>query len=1197
MELSSELALFARALERAFDPATIERGLKDVNAGTVITSNPSPTGIVVKLRGDAYVAHYFVQAQMKPERFVYSTCTCPMLGKCKHVVAAIAYAHTHGHKASLRALSEDLSHVVAPASNSKTPQEIAEAFLRFKRETPPNAIAIEADSEAAVTTRIPAALEDGQPRSWGAAAVDDGLSYTAQSWIDSLEKRTKIFSLAAAHASAGAATAPKLTRLFYVIHLAASGNFAFRSWLEINIAQRRSSGEWGKVKQWANWRGLLDTSAIELEHPQDERIVEMLLARGLNEDFAAADVRNVEARLYSRLIKTLTETGRLFTPQALGRTSLRLKNTELVQPTWVPLKGDQTRLGLNLEEGSVAFLIKDAVWAINNDSNTIFELNVAVPLQEIGALFSGPAILQNELNYLKGRWDSYNLPLVPDPRVSAVQMVEAVPMVPVLTLQTLSQAANAWARTGSRSITVETATLMFDYAGTQVKPIPPAPSVMRLNTQTQSHEMLPRDGKAEAAALETMTINNFIPLIRHPQFGQASANSIADPASPHVYAAANGAALAHFIEEEMPLLEAAGWRINIDPSFKPNYVSIDDFEASLEDTAGGWFSLTLGVRIGDKRVDIAPVLVELRQRYPNLFRPTLASDEPERVPKRIYVTMPDGAVVALPVDRMRKIMSTVTDLLSDGAGKQNIKIAATDLGRLAVLDALLEKNLHASKAARERLTLLKSFHGLEAVAPPTDLQATLRSYQQHGLNWLQFLRQYQLGGLLADDMGLGKTVQALAHIALEKQTGRLTAPVLVVAPTSVVFNWRAEAQRLTPGLKILVLHGLLRAKQFSEIAQHDLIITSYALLPRDITALAKMKFYLVVLDEAHYVKNATTQAAKAVRALDVKHRLCLTGTPVENNLSELWALYDFLMPGFLGTSQNFKQYYRNPIEKDGNLDLRALLAKRVTPFLLRRRKEEVEKELPARTDMTRMVELSAAQTDLYESIRVVMDKKVRDAIYTRGEARSRIVILDALLKLRQVCCDPRLVQLPRAREVKHSAKLDALMELLEELLAEGRRVLVFSQFAQMIALIGERLDEAKIKHAVLTGQSTNREQTVTEFQEGDVPVFLITLKAGGVGLNLTAADAVIHYDPWWNPAAEEQASARAHRIGQTRPVLVVKLVVRGSVEERIIAMQEKKAALARAVTDNDDAEIDALSGDDLVALFSSPGSLPLESAE
>ena len=421
---------------------------------------------------------------------------------------------------------------------------------------------------------------------------------------------------------------------------------------------------------------------------------------------------------------------------------------------------------------------------------------------------------------------------------------------------------------------------------------------------------------------------------------------------------------------------------------------------------------------------------------------------------------------------------------------------------------------------------------------------------------------------------------------MEKEAGRLDRPALVVAPTSLMGNWQEEAARFAPDLRVLLLHGPERAARFGEIAGHDLVLTTYALLPRDEQALRQQPFHLLILDESQYIKNHRSKAAETAALLTARHRLCLTGTPLQNHLGELWSQFQFLLPGLLGDEKQFNRDFRKPVERDGDSERNAFLTRRIKPFLLRRTKDHVAKELPAKTEMLREVTLAGAQRDLYETVRLAMDKKVRAAIASKGVARSQIVILEALLKLRQVCCDPRLVPARGARKgPAQSAKLSELTGMLEELLDEGRKILVFSQFTSMLALIEDELHVRGIDYALLTGETVDRSAQVKAFQSGKVSVFLISLKAGGVGLNLTAADTVIHYDPWWNPAVESQATDRAWRIGQDKPVFVYKLIAKDTLEEKIQDMQRRKAALASAVLSGGDTQTLQLSEDDLRAIL------------
>lgn len=517
--------------------------------------------------------------------------------------------------------------------------------------------------------------------------------------------------------------------------------------------------------------------------------------------------------------------------------------------------------------------------------------------------------------------------------------------------------------------------------------------------------------------------------------------------------------------------------------------------------------------------------------------------------------------------RLHGIMETLVELydhepLNAAGNLEMSKYQGTSLG------ALLNDPGMQWKGAEELLLLnrkLADFSGIETVPLPENLHAELRAYQHDGVNWLQFLREYGFNGTLADDMGLGKTLQTLAHLLIEKQSGRMASPAMVIAPTSLMGNWRREAERFTPDLKVCIIHGSNRQKHFDVIGDYDLVLTTYPLIIRDEEQYRQHTFHYLILDEAQAVKNAVSRTAQAVDNLKAQHRLCLTGTPLENHLGELWSMYHFLMPGFLGPQEKFTRLFRTPIEKQADGGRQQQLRQRIQPFMLRRTKEKVASELPPKTEIIRSVSLDGEQRDLYETVRLAMDAKVRAEISSKGFARSQIMILDALLKLRQVCCDPRLVKLAKAKNVQDSAKLELLMTLLPEMLEEGRKVLLFSQFTSMLAIIEKELQQAGVTYSKLTGQTRKRDQAIEAFQEGDASVFLISLKAGGTGLNLTAADTVIHYDPWWNPAVEQQATDRAYRIGQDKPVFVYKLVTEDTVEEKILQLQEKKQALAEGL--------------------------------
>ncbi len=481
---------------------------------------------------------------------------------------------------------------------------------------------------------------------------------------------------------------------------------------------------------------------------------------------------------------------------------------------------------------------------------------------------------------------------------------------------------------------------------------------------------------------------------------------------------------------------------------------------------------------------------------------------------------------------------------------------------------------------------LRDRGGNPGVKIPKWFNADLRPYQQRGVDWLQFLREAGLAGVLADDMGLGKTVQTLAHLAVEHQARRLTLPALVICPTSVVGNWVREAARFAPRLRVLALQGNDRKNRFDEIADSHIVISTYPLLTRDEDILTGEDWHSVILDEAQTVKNPAASMAGVVRRLRAGQRLCLTGTPMENHLGELWALFDFMMPGFLGSQRDFANRFRTPVEKHGDVEVHAALAKRVAPFLLRRTKAEVANDLPPRTDIMENIQMQPPQRAVYEAIRLAMHAKVQAAIEAQGLAKSGIVILDALLKMRQACCDPRLLKLPSAGKHKPgSAKLDRLMDLMTTLLEEGRSILLFSQFTSMLTLIEQEVKQLGIEYVTLTGDTKDRRTPVDKFQAGKVRLFLVSLKAGGVGLNLTAADTVIHYDPWWNPAVENQATDRAHRIGQKRAVFVHRLITENSIEEKMETLKARKSALSDGILSGTGANALKMTQDDVEMLF------------
>jgi SNF2 family DNA or RNA helicase len=470
------------------------------------------------------------------------------------------------------------------------------------------------------------------------------------------------------------------------------------------------------------------------------------------------------------------------------------------------------------------------------------------------------------------------------------------------------------------------------------------------------------------------------------------------------------------------------------------------------------------------------------------------------------------------------------------------------------------------------------------------LDSILRDYQKKGVAWLNFLRQSNFGGILADEMGLGKTLQVLTLLKVMKSNaeagtqGGRPLSALVVCPTSLVFNWENEIKRFVPDFSVLALQGSQRKRLFDQIDQNDIIITSYALIRRDLDYYRRHEFDVVVLDEAQHIKNRDTQNAKAVKAVRGRHRFVLTGTPMENSVLDLWSIFDFIMPGYLGSASDFRDRYEVPIVKEKSREVMNRLGRRLRPFILRRTKQEVAPELPEKLEQTILCPMNVEQRAVYSQVMNVSRREVLSGA-GQGGGKERMMILTALMRLRQICCDLRLLKLPTPPK-ESSGKLAMFQELLEQALDGNHRVLVFSQFVSMLHLIRDRLEKEDIEYCYLDGSTKDRGAEVNRFQKSEIPVFLISLKAGGVGLNLTGADTVIHFDPWWNPAIEDQATGRAHRIGQTRMVTSYKLITEDTVEQKILQLQERKREMIEGTLGSENQFVESLTIDDFRDLFS-----------
>jgi len=681
--------------------------------------------------------------------------------------------------------------------------------------------------------------------------------------------------------------------------------------------------------------------------------------------------------------------------------------------------------------------------------------------------------------------------------------------------------------------------IWFDYGGMTIGADEPAGGA----ADVERRVFVRRDRAAERDAMTAL-----------PRFGATAARSEAEgePVTHHVeFARAR-------LDSSVPQLAAAGWAVEVaGRRYRPAGSVAWNVTSGID-----WFELSGSMDFGGVSVEM-PALLE-----------ALARGERS-------VDLSDGSVGILPdgfADQLEPMVAL--------AQRQDGRLRYGRI-QVALLDALLagQPHSHVDEAFDRIRGELARGERPEAEDEPEGFQGTLRHYQREGLGWLVYLERMGLGGCLADDMGLGKTIQVLAMLARRRRTmneaGLAHRPSLVVVPKSLVFNWIEEAAKFAPALRVVNHTGNQRIETNGTLADQDVVLTTYGTLRRDIVRHREVEFDYVVLDEAQSIKNAGSQAAKACRLLRARHRLALTGTPVENHIGELWSIFEFLNPGQLGSAARLKRFLAGG--RGGSAT--EVVARAVRPFLLRRTKAQVLSDLPEKTEQTIFCELGETQRRAYDELREHYRQELAGRIGRMGIGRSRIAVLEALLRLRQTACHQGLVDPARVDE--SAAKLETLLEQLDEVLAEGHKVLVFSQFTSFLAIVRRQLDARSMAYEYLDGKTTDRQARVTRFQEDeDCKLFLVSLKAGGQGLNLTAADYIYILDPWWNPAVEAQAVDRAHRIGQTRRVFAYRLIARDTVEEKILALQDRKRDLAESIVRADDNMISSLTAEDVEMLLS-----------
>ncbi|HBF09420.1 MAG TPA: helicase [Gammaproteobacteria bacterium] len=1149
---STATSLISALLLENFNDNTITRGRRYFNNGqaTIVTCTFTETNTQLKssVRGSQNRPYRTTVSINWEDMDVSGDCSCPVNFNCKHAVASLLQANAE------RRFPEITTH--------HSPQ-----------------LPLHSTSNAAPASHIN--TQDSALGHWLSAL---GTTSTTQSNLGTMQSAKR-------HVN---------EHLLYVLQISSA---ATTIPIELNVSRVLKAGGYGKLRQVSP----SSTTLKNYVQADDTNLLATLQFESLIHSNISSNRDNlcIQGQKASQNLKDLLKTGRCFTDKELSQP---LQLGEPLSPTvsWKLLPNAHQKFELTVSNSQVKLVFLDSIWYFNQAHKTLGQLETDITPEILQHLLQAPDIPPEATQQVADQLIALtSIPQIAPQRLTQPTKQQINNIVPVLTVDIkdifipptfladvpieglMAKIYNVSFYTRS----LPTIEVSFEYDG----------HIVPFNRKNITDEvMYMKDGQIykfnrdfEIEKRWLFQLTEFMDLLEAPEQPHGKVSSQQSEIA-IIQSLVDSGDFIDFSIHALDELQQLGWKIIREHDNFAEIYSDENLEWYSELKAESdydYFGLSIGIELNGAIIDVLPAISKLISAMgPEDF----AEMDDDSL---VHLPVTHNTIIEAPYSRIKPIINVLFELYnSETKGKGNNN--STDVSLTKRHAALIHEIRKAFESAKMRWTgddtLLKlgqklnEFKSIKTVKPPKSFKAQLRPYQSEAVNWLQFLRENSFGGILADDMGLGKTVQTLAHLSIEKNRRRMQHPSLIIAPTSLMYNWKKEAANFTPHLKVLIHHGNNRHEFSDTIEQHDIILTTYTLLMRDKKLLLQHEFYYLILDEAQYIKNHKAKTTQIAHQIKAKHRLCLTGTPMENHLGELWSLFHFIMPGFLGDSQHFRAVYKNPIEREDHQDRRQMLSSRVKPFMLRRQKADVLQDLPEKNIIFCRVQLSGKQQDLYESIRLSMEAKVRDAIQAQGLARSHIIILDALLKLRQVCCDPRLISLPSAKAAHgQSAKLEMLMEMLPNMIDEGRKILIFSQFTKMLTLIENELKDRNIGYAKLTGATTNRDKQVERFQSGRVPVFLISLKAGGTGLNLTTADTVIHYDPWWNPAVENQATDRAHRYGQKNTVFVYKMQAVNTVEETIQEMQEKKAALTEGLFAEDGSGGLKLTAEDLKNLFKS----------
>jgi superfamily II DNA or RNA helicase len=954
-------------------------------------------------------------------------------------------------------------------------------------------------------------------------------------WKSQLQKLSEEMHVEATSAPA----ASREREIFYEIDLA-QGREKKQLVIQTSQRQRRSNGQWGKRKPLKLRPGQLD----EVEHDDDRRIMTYLAGGAAERTGWVGQQPELGTVVHRYMVSTSLAEVLLPLMCATGRCVILGEDAERARPlAWdegppwelsVEVvrdeQEDEWRLDGRLRREGESLALRDATLVL--PGGLVFLRESVARFQDFGApgwvellRSEGPIRVPAEEGHelVDRLLDMPQLPRLDLPPELRLAEVSAAP-VPHLTLHT-----PRGIRWQHERLPAE---VSFEYEGTVIKSASPQGAIV----QRELGRCIPRDRMREEAAWNELTelgarrlVNSF-----HGRFdAEIPAKSLGN--------VVRG-------------LFRLGWQVHADGRqvHQPAPLSFE-IRSGID-----WFELSANVDFEGRHIP-----------FPELLSALARGD--------CTVRLDDGSLGIVPEEWMKHYGLLAGLGISEG---DHVRFSRTQVG---LLDALLaaQESVHFDEGFDDLRRRVREFTGIQLAQPPQHFVGELRPYQRAGLGWLEFLQNFRFGGCLADDMGLGKTIQFLALLQDRREKGLVKAPALVVVPKSLIFNWHQECCKFTPELKVLEYTGLARSRVRKKFAKADLVLTTYGTVRRDILHLKELAFDYVVLDEAQAIKNPSSQVAKAARLLSSEHRLALTGTPIENHLRDLWSIFEFLNPGMLGRASIFKLQ----TSEAGDDESRKLLSQALRPFILRRTKREVAKELPEKLEQTIVCNMGKQQEQLYGELRDHYRNSLLGLVRRQGLGRSKMHVLEALLRLRQAACHPALLDEQRIDEP--SAKLDVLGLHLADLLEEGHKALVFSQFTSYLAIVRRHLEQRNIVYEYLDGSTRNRKARIERFQTDETcGVFLISLKAGGLGLNLTAADYVFLLDPWWNPAVEMQAIDRAHRIGQTRRVFAYRLICRNTVEEKIAELQGKKKELADAILQADNNLISDLTADDLELLLS-----------